>query len=762
MPRPFERLSRTVASLAAIVVAFLAALLALDVCPSFAAALSGFVRETGSGESVAYANVFARGAGGGKVALCNAEGFYSIPDLPAGTVRLSVQAIGYKTFADSLQLGEGEALRRDIALEVAPVELLEIEVKGEVDREEQTLQTGFIALEARRLQRLPAVAEADLIRSLQLLPGIQAASDVSSGLYIRGGGPDQTLILLDQVPLYNPTHAFGFFSTFNPDAIKDVNLYKGAYPARYAGRLGSVLEVTNREGDKSRVTGRGGVSLLAARLTLEGPVGRGSWIASGRRTYLEPLLSALRTESNEIPAYYFYDANVRVTQELGPSDRVTISGYFGRDDLDLNLDEGSFIDIRWGNAAGTAKWTHLFSSTVFGSFLLAGTDYTSRTKLSFFETPILFSNGLRDLSLQGDFEWHPGGAHVLTTGVQTSRYDFRVTQSFNQNEQGGLHERPFSISYYAQDEWRVSPSTTARTGLHIRSFSEGNRFIAEPRFSLSRALSDSWRVKFGAGGYHQFLQLVSTEGFNGGDLWVPSDETVDPGRSWQSVAGVEWEPTSEYHLSAEAYYTKLDRLVQFDNDVAADAGGTSSEDLFKTGGRGFATGLELFAERRVGPVTGWIGYGLGWSRRTFDELNGGRAFSPKYDRRHDLKLVGQWKRGKWSYGSDFIYATGQAFTPAGVRYSTRNPVTGYPPEGGLLLPAERNSARLLPYHRLDVSAARETKLFGRKAEWFFQVFNLYSRRNDWFVEFDTEKPAIEAKVVKQLPIIPSIGVNFEL
>lgn len=726
---------------------------------SFAATVSGYVREIGSRESVAYANVFIKSETVTRGALANGEGYFSLPNLPEGTYRITGQAIGYTTLTDTLVVAAD--VRYDILLPISPVQMPTIDVRGDAAREEQALQPGFVALESRTLQKLPAVGEADLIRSLQLLPGIQAASDVSSGLYIRGGGPDQTLILLDQIPLYNPTHAFGFFSTFNPDAIKDVNLYKGAYPAQYGGRLGSVLEVTNREGNKSEVRGQGGVSILAARLTMEGPVGNGSWIASGRRTYLDPILAAIRTETNEIPDYYFYDTNARVTQEIGAHDRTTVSGYFGRDDLYLDLDVGSFVDIRWGNAAGTAKWTHLFSPELFSTFLLAGSEYTSETNVSFFDTPIRFENSLRDLTAQGSLEWHASANHILTSGVAASKYDFRYEQEFNSVEGAGLHQEPNAVATFFQDEWRVTPWTTARLGAHVKYFSEGQRWIAEPRFALSHILADGWRLKLATGGYHQFLQLISTEGFSGGDLWVPSDETIDPGRSWQGVLGAEWEAQDDLFLSAEAYFTSLENLVQFDNDIAADASGSASDDIFKSGGEGFATGLELFAEKRVGLWTGWVGYTLGWSRRTFDELNGGKSFPPKYDRRHDLKIVTQTKRGKWAYGGNLIFSTGQAFTPAGARYTIRNPATGFPPGDDLLLPAERNSARLLPYHRVDLSASRETKLFGQKAEWVFQIFNVYSRRNDWFIEFNSEEDVTEAKVVKQLPIIPSVGLNFE-
>jgi len=739
----------------------LALALALAPAPAGAASLSGFLSDANNGESLAFATVVVRGDSVSTGALSNADGFYAVNGLRAGTYVVTYQAIGYEARRDTLSLSAADQLRRDVALGVAPLQMEGVEITANREKAEQQLQPGFIAFDARQLKRMPSVGEPDIIRSLQLLPGIQSASDISSGLYIRGGGPDQTLILLDQIPLYNPTHAFGFFSTFNADAIKDVNLYKGAYPAQYGGRLSSVLDVINREGNRNAFQGRGGVSLIAGRLTLEGPLRRGSWIVSGRRTYLDPILSALRTDENEIPSYYFYDTNARLHQDLSDTDQLTVSGYFGRDDLNLDLDEGSFVDLRWGNAAMTAKWTHILSPTLFGNFLVAGSEYTSETRLSFFDTPIQFSNGLRDLSLKADLDYHPNAAHVVTAGLLASQYKFSFEQEFNRDSQAGIDQTPHSYALYAQDEWIASPLTTVRSGVHVRYFSEGSRWIAEPRLSVSQIVGDGLRLKLASGGYHQFLQLVSTEGFSGGDFWVPTDATAKPGRSWQGVLGLEWEKSRRYAFTVESYYTDLRNLVLFDNDTAIDGEGTASEDVFKTGGTGHATGLEFFGERRSGALTGWLGYTLGWSRRTFRELNQGESFPPKYDRRHDVKLVANYDRGKWSYGANFIYGTGQAFTPAGGRYSIRNPATGEPPEDDLLFPAERNSARLLPYHRLDVNVARDATLFGHKAEWFLQVFNLYSRRNEWFIQYNTEEETAEAEVVRMLPIIPTIGVNFE-
>ncbi|HET9951403.1 MAG TPA: TonB-dependent receptor, partial [Candidatus Eisenbacteria bacterium] len=625
-----------------------------------ASSLDGFIRSKEGGESIAFARVLLRAdstvADSGAATavartLANASGYYAIVGVEPGTYRLQVRAVGYKERADVIRIGEAP-LRLDVELETAPFQVPTVSVKADSMRfREADIQPGFTEISAKRLASIPAVGEQDIIRSLQLLPGIQSASDVSSGLYIRGGGPDQTLILLDQIPLYNPTHAFGFFSTFNPSAIKDVALYKGAYPANYGGRLGAVLDVSNRDGNRNALHGQGGISLIAARATLEGPIRDGSWILSGRRTYLDPILAAVRDDSTEIPDYYFYDMNARVNRSFGSSDNVMLSGYRGRDDLFLDLDTGSFVDIRWGNMAGTGRWSHRFGPGLFGNFLVAASEYTSETKVSIFSTPIQFSNRLLDVSLKADLDWRPAPAHQIDAGVLAARYRFEFDQEFNGVPQQPLDEQPISLSLYAEDQWALSTRSTLRPGLRLERFGESSRWVVEPRLSGSVLLDDRLRLKAGGGGYTQHLQLVSTEGFSGADFWVPTDETAEPGRSWQAVLGLEWTVSPKHLLSVESYYTTLRNLVQLDVVRAPDAQETTTEDLFYTGGTGWASGVEIFAEQRTGPLTGWIGYTLGWSRRRWDEVNQGSTFPPKYDRRHDLKLVADYKVGRWSYNA---------------------------------------------------------------------------------------------------------------
>ena len=724
-----------------------------------AATLSGFVTDQSNGESLPFANIALKGTPLG--AVSNDNGYYAINNIPAGTYIMVVTYIGYATYRDSLTLQATENRRFDFSLAPKTLQAEVTIIEADRYREERLAQPSFLSLKAVTLKDLPALGEADLLRSLQLLPGIQAASDISSGLYVRGGGPDQTKILLDQIPLYNPSHAFGFFSTFNPDAIKDLSLYKSAYPAKYGGNLGAVLDVTNRDGNRNNVQATGGISVIAARTTLEGPVRNGSWMISGRRTYLEPLLNAIRTDSNNIPSYYFYDLNAKINQDLSPSDKLVVSGYFGRDDLNFNLDTGSFVKIRWGNTAVTGKWTHIFSPTLFGNFLVAGSEYVSRTSLSFFETPFSFRNSVRDLTIKGDLDYFASSNHALTMGFLGTRYDFSFQQNFNQQETLDLKLKPYLFSFYGQDQWQALPTTTVRLGLRGNRFSEQGGLDLEPRIAVSHSLSENVRMKLGGGLYHQYLQLITTEGFSGGDFWFPLDSTVTPGQAWQSVLGVAWSPTEQYQLSVETYLSRLNNLVVFDGNQSEDGEASQSDDLFITEGSGYATGMELFLQRRTGALTGWIGYTLGWTRRRFSELNQGRSFHPKYDRRHDVSFVAKYKTGRWTFGSNYVYGTGQAFTPASARYALRSPATGILPRDDFILPGGRNTARLLAYHRMDLNITRDLNIFGLRSQFYLQIFNLYSRRNEWFIQYDTNNPNTEPEVVKMLPVIPTIGLNFK-
>ncbi len=735
-------------------------LLLLSVLAADAATLSGYVRDADSSEPIFQAVVVLPGLRLG--AVSNERGYFAVRGVPAGRHEVVSSLIGHETHRDSVTFGLDEDVRLDVRLVVEAIGLAETVITAGAQTQaerERTIQSAYVALPAIQLQQLPAVGESDLLRSLQLLPGIQSASDISSGLYVRGGGPDQTQILLDDVPLYNPSHAFGFFSTFQPDAVRDVQLYKGAYPANYGGNLGAILDVSQREGARDSIRTTGGVSLLAARVLLEGPSGEGAWMISGRRTYLDPILSALRSSGTDVPDYYFYDLNAKLTRPLSDRDNLAISTYYGRDDLDFDLGEaGTFFGVRWGNRAGSIRWTHLFTPALFSELTLFTSEYESTTSASFFETPVQFANRIEDVTLRGDLEFFANSSNTLTGGFRATRFNVRFDESFNQQQQLTLDLSPRLFEAYVQDDARLPTGTHVRFGVRVARFSEGARTAWMPRISISQSLTPHLRWKGGAGSYRQYMQLISTEGFSGADYWVPIDATVDEGRSRQFTTGLEWEPNRKYKLTAETYYTDLSGLVLLDNNRSVDSRASTSQDIFIADGTGHAVGLELFLEKRTGRIRGWIGYTLGRTRRSFNDVNDGRSFSPKYDRRHDLSVVGTYRLGHWRFGSSAVYATGQAYTPASARYTLRDPATGVPQDR--VLAAPRNSARLLPYHRLDVSARRHLTLCGSEAQVYLQIFNVYSRRNEWFVQYDTDAPETEPTVVLQLPVIPTIGLEF--
>lgn len=737
--------------------------------PQLTSTLSGFVRDGSDGERLPNAAVAIAVENRELGALSNAEGYYAIPDIPAGTWVVTASYIGYTTQRDTLALAAGQALRWDIELERQALEMVEVVVEAEATATSEVNQRpSVVALQVTDVQQMAAMAEPDLLRSLQLLPGVQSASDFSSGLYVRGGGPDQTGILLDQMRLYNPSHAFGFFSTFNPDAIKDVTFYKGAYPAQYGGSLSAILDVQNRDGNRRNFSTSGGVSLISSRLMSEGPLGQGSWMVAGRRTYIDPVLRAVRRTTDELDGlgYWFYDVNAKVNTQLSPNDNLMLSAYRGNDHLDISLgisdstntDTLSFgFGNNWGNEALTGRWTHVFSPALFGRVIAQYSKYHSDITLNLFGTPIAVRNRVRDVSIKGDLDYFAAANHTLRTGVGLTLFRFDYGVLFDQYENDQV-VKPYLLTAYVQDNWQVTPLTEARLGLRGTYYGEGGHLSLNPRFSLSRVLQEGWRVKLAGGSYRQYLQLVSSEGFSGGDLWLPLDETVEPGRSYQAVAGLEWEPANSYRFSVETYYTDLANLVVLDEEQGENDEQETSEDIFKTGGTGYATGVELFAEKRRGRLSGWLGYTLGWTRRTFPDIDGGRTFPPKYDRRHDVSLTATYRLARWTWTANLVYGTGQAYTPAAARYTLRDPASDRPVDR--LLAASRNTARLLPYHRLDVGMRRTFGLFGADVDFYLQIFNAYNRRNEWFIQYDPNDSTEQPIVVRMLPIVPTFGFDF--
>lgn len=724
--------------------------------------MHGYIVDSRNGETLIAANIAILETGRGTTS--NSSGYYSLTNLQPGTYTLIASYIGYHRFERVVELEAGQALRLDIELVSESFELEEIVVTSEKE-EEARRNIGMASMPVQQIREVPAVMEPDVFRSVQLLPGVKAASDFSSGLYIRGGSPDQTLILLDETTVYNPSHFFGFYSTFNPDAVKDIQLYKGGYPARYGGRLGSVLSVYNKDGNRNELQGRVSVGMLASRAMLEGPHKWGSWMFAVRRSTLEPLLAAMRQEIDNVPdLFYFVDLNGKVNFDVSEKDRFSVAFYSGGDRVVFPFEEDAEISLGYGNRTLSTNWRHIFSERLFGTVTLTASRYFNTPEFEIAGTPFDRNNNVYDYSAKADLEYLPGANHTLSTGFWTGyrkltfrdRFDNEVT--FNERIENTY------ASFYLQDRWQPSDRWVLEAGVRGNWFSSGDYVRIEPRASMEFRPSNRVRLQAAYGRYYQFLTLVTNEAFSGFDLWLTTDDGVPPSWGDQYVLGVKSVPFDSWGFDVELYYRTMRDLFEL-NPFVVNASGMDYPELFRFG-EGHAYGVEVFLERRIGRLTGFAGYTFGVTRRKFPGFNApvlddparARFYSPKYDRTHDVNLVLNYELSRrWKFTAIFNYATGQAYTePTGRMQIIDMPWSNLVRETFIV--EKLNDARLPDYHRLDIAFTRKGTFFKiADAEWQFQLINVYSRRNIWFYQYDFDKNPVEREEVALLPIIPSFS-----
>jgi hypothetical protein len=733
------------------------------------AVVSGIVRDAATGEPLPQANVILAGSTIGT--STDSDGLYTLRGLPSGEATLRASFVGYEPETRRVILEPGQRVRADFALQQTDLAAGEVLVEGELPLE-RTRAIGLQEIPVRLIKQIPSAIEDDLFRSLQLLPGVKAASDFSSGLYIRGGSPDQTLILLDRAPLYNPSHFFGFFSIFNVDAIDDVQVWKGGYPVRYGGRLGSVIDVSTRPPQKDRVGGVASLGLLASRAGLEGPLrvrGReGTFLVAGRRSTLEPLLAVLRDTEETIPdAFYFYDANARADLELSRRDRITLSFYAGKDDVQFPFAEGARFDLSYGNRVGTAHYARRFTDRVSASFRGTASSYWNYPFAEISGTTFRRENTLTDLALTGDIEALPSQDLTLRAGARggvlfswlQDAFDGRVTFESRRTMPYG--------SAYGEASWRLQPWVLSG-GMRAEYFARGSHLRLAPRVAAERYLGEDVLLQVAYGRYHQFLSLISNEAFSGFDVWVTAAEGVPPAHSDQFTLGIKTRPAPAYAVDVELYYRTLRDLFELDPRLQ-DISGVEYRELFRFG-EGYATGLEVLLERGRGRLTGFVAYTLGFTQRRFTGSRGEafnpdpetgepRLYSPKYDRTHDLAAVASLDLGRaWSITGTFIYATGQPFTRVTGHYEVET-LPGAEP--GAVVTSGLNRARLPPYHRADVGLTRTGRLFrAGEYELRLQAINVYSRRNLWFYFLDQRANPISIETARQLPILPNISFSL--
>lgn len=731
------------------------------------ASVNGYITDSQTGETLLMANIALMEINRGTSS--NTSGYYTITNIPPGSYTLAASYIGYRRFEQEIELEAGENLRLDIELIPESVEMEAIYVESEAEREEQR-NIGTAQVDIELIKELPSVIQPDVFRSIQLLPGVKAASDFSSGLYIRGGSPDQTLILLDETTVYNPSHFFGFFSTFNPDAVKDVRLYKGGYPAEFGGRIGSVLTIFNKDGNRNETEGSISLGLLSSRASLEGPYSKGSWMLAVRRSTLEPVLAVLRQSTDNLPdKFYFYDINGKLNFDATQNDRLSLAFYSGNDNVSFPFQEDGEILLKYGNQTMTAQWRRIFSEKLFGSFTATGSRYFNQPEFDIAGTPFERDNEIYDLSLKADFEYLPNERHTFKAGLWGGNLVLSFRDRFDNLDTFNERIESQYLSAFVQDEWRPTDQWKFTGGVRLNAFSEGDYLRLEPRLSTEFKPIQKIRLQAAYGRYYQYLTLITNEAFSGFDLWLTSDEGISPAYGDQFVLGAKTIPFEGYGFDVEVYYRTMRDLFELD-PFLNDAAGQEYSELFRVG-KGYAYGLEVFFEKQAGRFNGFIGYTYGVTRRKFpgfntpilDDPTQARFYPPKYDRTHDVNLTASFDLSdRWKISGVFSYATGQAYTEPLGRYQ----LSGIPWDTGerdVFVVGKVNAARLPSYHRLDLSLSRQGTFFNiGEAEWQFQVINVYSRRNIWFYNYDFDENPLERQDVTLLPILPSISytVNF--
>lgn len=778
----------------------------LDKIPRYA--VSGYIRGQ-NGENLVGATVQVLAQGTGTVA--NQYGYYSLM-LDSGEHTLVVQYLGYRPLTKTIRLQRNTQL--NLVLEESIVEGAEIVVEGKRAEDHITQSRMSVnEVDIRQVKSLPALmGEADILKTIQLLPGVKNGGEGTTGFYVRGGGPDQNLILLDEAVVYNASHLFGFFSVFNADALANSQLIKGGMPAEYGGRISSVLDLTMREGNNQKHVTQGGLGLIASRFTTEGPLkkGKASYILSGRRTYLDVLVDPLIPK--DAPAkgsgYFFYDLNAKINWQASPKDRLYASAYFGKDVFDFNNRENGFrFSIPWGNSTATLRWNRILSPRLFANHSLIYSDFEFGTRFTQNDFTINLNSGVRNLTFKQDLDYQLSTRHRLKFGSQLIRHWF--LPSVVEGRAGDFDIATNNIrrlnaiewSAYFRDEWDITDRWQVNAGIRFAVFQQygpysyerytdatlvtrldsvgfgpGEKVVRypawEPRLNLRYLVDKQSSIKFAITRNLQFIHLASSSGTSlPADLWIPSTLKVRPQIGLQYAAGYFRNfRDNTFETSAEIYYKDLQNQIDFREGAVNGFNPLIENDLVF--GRGEAYGMELFVKKNRGKLTGWVGYTLSWTNRFFDDIMQGKAYPYKFDRRHDLSVVGTWVQSpRWKFSGTFVYSTGNAYTLPESRYFFEGQIIDQI--------GERNSFRLPHYHRLDFSAvytpsnqsAGETAQgSGRrryKGEWVFAIYNVYSRLNPFFIYLDNEGSLqqgtlqIQAKKVSLFPIIPSVTWNFK-
>ncbi|UCS95797.1 TonB-dependent receptor [Echinicola marina] len=750
--------------------------------------ISGTIEDASSGEGLIGATVFVKELATG--ATSNVYGFYSLT-VPKGAYTLVYSFVGYEAVNKTIDLEKDQSI--NVELEPASAQLEEVVVIADPeDSNVRSTQMSVNKLDMREVSAIPVIfGEKDIVKTIQLLPGIKS-SEGGGGFFVRGGSADQNLILLDEAPVYNASHLLGFFSVFNSDAIKDLTIYKGHIPAEYGGRASSVLDIKMKEGNNKQFAAQGGIGLISSRATIEAPIvkDKGSFVISGRRTYVDMFLKLSNNEDLSNSTLYFYDLNAKANYRLGEKDRVFVSGYFGRDNFGFNDQFG----FDWGNATATARWNHLFNDRLFLNTTAVFSDYNYDVEIMAEEEDgemngFKVMSAIQDISLKEDFEYYISPENTLRFGVSGIRHNFLPGEIVPQgdsyiNAQELQKKYAWETAAYVSEDLNISPSLNVNAGLRyswfaqigpgeIYTYDEDGDIVdskdyksgeiiktyggLEPRLGITYLLNETTSIKASYGRNRQYLHLVSNS--NAGtpiDLWIPSSNNVKPQIADQIALGYfrNFEGNA-YEGSVEVYYKDMQNQVDYKTGAELVFNeNVESQLLF---GKGWSYGAEFFLRKNKGDLTGWISYTLSKTQRKFEGVDYGEVYPASWDRPHDFSIVGMYQLNKkWNLSASFVYRSGDAVTYPVGKYESKGEVIN--------LYDKRNNSRLPDYHRLDLGATMKLKNTERfESDLNFSIYNAYARKNAFLVNFreSREDPSkTEAVKFSLFSILPSITYNF--
>jgi hypothetical protein len=768
--------------------------------------IRGFVTDQTNGERLLNANVYEQKILRGTIT--NNFGFYSLT-LPKGTYSIACSFVGYQTQLLDLNLQKDTIIDFKLA---TIADLDEVTVVGQnVESKLTSTQMSRVDIQMDKVQSLPAfLGEADVIKTIQLLPGVQSGTEGTSGLYVRGGGPDQNLILLDDVPVYNAEHLFGFFSVFNPDAIKSVSFYKGGFPARFGGRLSSVLDIRMKDGNEKALHGNFSIGLISSKINLEGPLvkDKTTFNFSARRTYADLLAQPFilaSSNGNDVGGYFFHDLNLKITHKFSDRSRVYLSGYTGRDKAYYRSNSKytyTYNDndntLGWGNITTALRWNYIFSNKLFANTTLTYSRYSFNVLESKIENNLTtekkeaefglnYKSGIEDFGLKMDFDYFPAPNHRVKFGGSIIDHTFKPgILAFNESDQestsridtafGNPNIRAQEMYAYIEDNFDLNARLSVNVGLHSSGFLVDDTFYAslQPRVSARFMASDRLSLKAAYSKMSQNIHLLSSSTINlPTDLWLPTTKKVKPQTSHQFALGGVYKVNSSIDFSIEGFYKSMTNLLEYKEGASFVGATTRWEDKVELG-KGWSYGAEFLLEKTIGKTTGWIGYTWSKAERQFENLNWGQKFYARYDRRHDVSFVMTHRFSKrFDMGLTWVYGTGNAVTLPTHNVNAVNIPDirqyQYPFLQDYQYFGQRNNYRMPSYHRMDVGFNfHKQKKHGIRT-WNLSFYNAYSRQNPFFLYFDSTSEEEfnqtgKSRSLKQMslfPIIPSISYSYK-